>query len=265
MREPLGEAEGESPGDPAAALAALPPDDEAAGAVPERVLVVVAHPDDVDFGAAGSVATWVAAGTKVAYCIVTDGSAGTVDPTIDLSRLAEIRQHEQRAAARAVGVDEVVFLGYPDGQLEPTREVRRDLSRVIREVRPDRVLTQSPERNYERIRASHPDHLAAGEATLRAVYPDARNPYAHPELLQAGFEPFEVPEVWLMAAPRSDRAVDITEVFDKKLAALASHRSQIADVEALAVFVRGWAASTAARFGLGADRLAEAFQVVDTR
>jgi LmbE family N-acetylglucosaminyl deacetylase len=256
---------GESPGDRAAAPAAPASGDGSVGAVPARVLVVVAHPDDVDFGAAGSVATWVAAGAEVVYCIVTDGAAGTVDPTIDLSTLAETRQREQRAAARAVGVHEVVFLGYPDGQLEPTREVRRDVSRVIRQVRPDLVLTQSPERNYERIRASHPDHLAAGEATLRAVYPDARNPYAHPELLEAGFEPFEVPEVWLMAAPRPDRAVDVTAVFDKKLAALASHRSQIADVEALGVFVRGWAVATAERFGLGADRLAEAFQIVDTR
>lgn len=235
-------------------------------AVPASVLVVVAHPDDVDFGAAGSVASWVAAGCEVVYCIVTDGAAGAAGLVeADLSTLAETRQREQREAAQTVGVEQVVFLGRPDGGLEPTVDVRRDLSRVIREVRPDRIVAQSPERNWDRIRASHPDHLAAGEAVLRAVYPDARNPYAHPDLLAAGLEPFEVPEVWLMAAPRADHAVDITEVFDKKLAALSCHKSQIADMESLATFVREWAAATASRLGLGAGRLAEAFQVVDTR
>lgn len=234
-------------------------------AVPDRALVIVAHPDDVDFGAAGTVATWTAAGAHVSYCIVTDGAAGSSDPAVDLATLAARREREQREAARVVGVDEVVFLGYPDGKLEPTQELRRDLSRVIRMTRPDRVIAQSPERNYERIRASHPDHLAAGEAALRAVYPDARNPYAHPELLEAGAEPFEVAEVWLMAAPSSDRAVDITDVFDLKIAALRAHASQIADPDGVAGFVREWTAATAQRFGLGPGRLAEAFQVVDTR
>lgn len=232
---------------------------------PERVLVVVAHPDDADFGAAGTVAGWTSLGCAVTYCIVTDGAAGAVDGATDSASLSATRQREQREAAGMVGVEEVVFLGYPDGGLEPTREVRRDVSRVIRQVRPDRVITQSPERDYDRIRASHPDHLAAGEATLRAVYPDARNPYAHPELLEAGFEPFEVPEVWLMAAPTPDRVVDITDHFEKKLAALRSHRSQIADPRAIETFIRDWTASTAQRFGLGQGRLAEAFRVMDTR
>jgi LmbE family N-acetylglucosaminyl deacetylase len=234
-------------------------------AAPKCVLVIVAHPDDVDFGAAGTVATWTDAGAEVVYCIITDGAAGSSDPDVDLASLAVRREDEQRDAARAVGVKEVVFLGYPDGKLEPTQEVRRDLSRVIRQVRPDRVIGQSPERNFERIRASHPDHLAAGEAMLRAVYPDARNPFAHPELLEAGLQPFEVPEVWLMASPRADQVVDITDVFERKVAALGCHKSQIADIEGVSTFVRGWTAATAQRFGLGAERLAEAFQVVDTR
>lgn len=234
-------------------------------AAPSRVLVVVAHPDDVDFGAAGTIAAWTAVGAQVSYCIVTDGAAGSFDPEIDVAGLAERRQKEQRAAARAVGVDEVIFLGEPDGKLEPTLAVRREISRVIRQVRPDRVITQSPERNFERIRASHPDHLAAGEATLRAVYPDARNPFAHPELLAAGLEPFEVPEVWLMAAPTTDTAVDITDTFEKKVAALSEHRSQIEDPSMIASFIRQWAEATAQRHGLAPGRLAEAFQVVDTR
>ncbi len=233
--------------------------------IPERALVVVAHPDDVDFGAAGTVATWTEKGCAVTYCIVTDGAAGLQDTTIHLSTLPKVREQEQRAAGREVGVDDMVFLGFADGRLEPTIDVRREISRVIRKVRPDRVITQSPERNYERIRASHPDHLAAGEATLRAVYPDARNPYAFPELLADGLEPFEVPEVWLMASARGDLPVDITDVFDRKVAALRCHRSQMNDPDAVAAFVRTWTASTAQRFGLAEGRLAEAFQVVDTR
>ncbi|MGO9197741.1 MAG: PIG-L deacetylase family protein [Acidimicrobiales bacterium] len=233
--------------------------------VPESALVVVAHPDDVDFGAAGTVATWTALGCRVTYCIVTDGSAGSADPTVELSDLVSTRQREQREAGRVVGVEEVVFLGYPDGKLEPTLDVRRDISRVIRQTRPERILTQSPERNFDRIRASHPDHLAAGEATLRAVYPDARNPFAHPELLEAGLAPFEVGEVWLMASPQADRAVDITDTFDRKIAALRSHVSQLGDPDGVASFVRQWTSATAQHFGLGAGRLAEAFQVVNTR
>lgn len=234
-------------------------------AVPASVLVVVAHPDDVDFGAAGTVATWTSQGCRVTYCIVTDGGAGSPHEDVDLGRLVETREREQRAAAAVVGVTDLHFLGYADGQLEPTQALRRDLSRVIRIVRPDRVVSQSPERNFERIRASHPDHLAAGEATLRAVYPDARNRFAHPELAREGLDPFEVPEVWLMASPRPDRAVDITEAFEKKVAALRSHESQMNDPDSVASFVRGWAADTAARFGLEEGRLAEAFQVVNTR
>lgn len=234
-------------------------------AVPEEVLVVVAHPDDVDFGAAGTIAAWTSVGCHVTYCIVTDGAAGSSDPLVDLSTLAARRETEQREAGKAVGVEDVVFLGYPDGKLEPSQEVRQDISRVIRQVRPVRVLTQSPERNFDRIRASHPDHMAAGEATLRAVYPDARNPFAHPELLEAGLEPFEVAEVWLMASPNPDKVVDITGSFEQKVSALRAHASQIADPDAVGGFVREWASATAQRAGLGPGRLAEAFQVVDTR
>jgi len=230
----------------------------------DKVLVVTAHPDDVDFGSAGAVATWTAEGADVAYCIVTDGAAGSADPDVDLRDLVGRRQSEQRKAAAEVGVSDVRFLGYPDGRLEVTYELRRDLSRVIREVRPDRVLCQSPERNWERIRASHPDHLAAGEATLQAVYPDARNPYAHPELLAAGLEPHEVGEVWLMASPRADRYVDITAVIERKLAALACHESQISDPTQLEEIVRRWTQATAERAGFGSGRYAEAYQVVDT-
>ena len=189
----------------------------------ERILVVTAHPDDVDFGSAGSVARWTDAGIEVAYCICTDGEAGGFDDSVPRSTMAEIRQAEQRAAAKVVGVTDVTFLGYPDGRLVSSIELRRDISRVIRRVRPQRVVGQSPERNFQRIYASHPDHLAAGEATMAAVYPDARNPFAHPELLEEGFEPWAVAEMYLATADTADVFVDITDTFERKLDALRCH------------------------------------------
>jgi LmbE family N-acetylglucosaminyl deacetylase len=200
----------------------------------ERALVVTAHPDDVDFGAAGTVATWTKAGIDVAYCVVTDGDAGGFDPAVPRGDIAGIRQAEQRAAAEEVGVRDVTFLGYPDGRLVPTLELRRDISRVIRRVRPQRVLCQAASRNYERIYASHPDHLAAGEATLSAVYPDARNPFAHVELLaDEGLAEWTVSEVWVMGHERIDHYVDITDVFERKKAALQAHASQLPGVDDL--------------------------------
>ena len=139
--------------------------------------MVTAHPDDVDFGAAGTVAAFTAAGLEVTYCIATSGESGGSDRTMSRTEMAALRQDEQRAAAAVVGVSDVRFLGFPDGMVETTRELRRDISRVIRQVRPERVLTQSPERNLEFIFASHPDHLATGEAAVDAVYPDAAQPF----------------------------------------------------------------------------------------
>ena len=231
----------------------------------ERILVVTAHPDDVDFGAAGTVATWTKAGYEVTYCVVTDGDAGGFDPDVPRGDIAGIRQAEQRAAAAEVGVTDVRFLGYPDGRLVPSLELRRDISRVIRQVRPQRVLTQSPQRNFERIYASHPDHLATGEAALCAVYPDARNPFAHPELAAEGHEAWTVSETWLMSAPGAGHVVDVTAVYDTKLAALRCHVSQLPGVPGeLDAMLRGWLSGNAAAAGLPEGRLAEAFQILDT-
>jgi LmbE family N-acetylglucosaminyl deacetylase len=232
----------------------------------ERALVVVAHPDDVDFGASGTIATWVDAGIEVAYCLVTSGDAGGFDDT-PREKMPALRQAEQRAAAQVLGVKDVTFLGYPDGQLVASYELRRDISRQIRRVRPQRVLTQSPERNYLRIGASHPDHRAAGAAALDAVYPDARNPFAHPELLaDEGLAEWTVPEVWLMAAPPSlqNTWVDITDVFDRKVAALTEHVSQTAHMDDLPGLLRRWTGANAAAGKLPEGRLAEVFQVIST-
>jgi LmbE family N-acetylglucosaminyl deacetylase len=229
-----------------------------------RILIVTAHPDDVDFGAAGSVARWVDEGHEVSYCIVTDGDAGGFDPSVPRAEIPSIRQAEQRAAAKAVGVEDGRFHGYPDGRLTVSIELRRDISRVIRQVRPERVVCPSPERNFARIYASHPDHLAAGEAALCAVYPDARNPFAHPELAAEGLEAHSVSEVWMMAAPDPDVFVDITDHIEAKLSALRSHESQISDPDAIDGLLRGWAAGMARAAGLPEGRLAEGFRRIDT-
>ncbi|MGI8663956.1 MAG: PIG-L deacetylase family protein [Acidimicrobiales bacterium] len=231
----------------------------------ERILVVTAHPDDVDFGSAGSVATWTDKGIEVAYCIVTDGDAGGFDASVPRDQIAAVRRAEQTAAAKEVGVTALHFLGHPDGRLYPTIEVRRDISRVIREVRPHRVVTQSPERQWDRIYASHPDHLAAGEAAICAVYPDARNPYAHPELADEGLEAWSVAEIWVMGPGASpDRWVDTTDAFDRKLAALLRHESQHTDPGRLPEMMRGWGAMVGQAVGLAEGRLAEAYRRIDT-
>ena len=232
----------------------------------QRALVVVAHPDDVDFGAAGTIASWTEAGIEVAYCLCTDGDAGGFDPTVPREKIAGIRREEQRAAAKQVGVEDLTFLGYPDGRLEVSIELRRDISRVIRQKRPQRLMIQSPERNWERLYASHPDHLAAGEAAICAVYPDARNPFAHLDLAAEGLEPWTVEEVWVMASggARANRYVDVTDTFDRKLAALHAHVSQTAHMEDLEGMLRTWLSVNAVAAGFGEDRLAEAFRVVGT-
>lgn len=227
-------------------------------------LVVTAHPDDVDFGAGGTVAVWTAAGIEVSYCICTSGEAsGDGTPA-----MAATREAEQRAAAAHVGVSDVTFLGYPDGAVVASLELRRDIARVIRRVRPDRVLTWSPEINWDFVPTTHPDHRAVGEAAFAAVYPDARNPYAHRSLLaDEGLEPWTVRELWLADGPDAlrNQAVDITDFFDKKMAALRAHASQGGTSSAgLENDLKGYHAATATRFDLGEGRLAEAFQVVDT-
>lgn len=230
----------------------------------ERILVVSAHPDDVDFGAAGSIATWTDAGIEVSYCLVTDGDAGGSDNTITRAEMGQIRRREQTDAAAKVGVTDLHFLAHPDGRVLASIELRRDLSRVIRKVKPNRVLIQSPERNWDRIYASHPDHLATGEAAMAAVYPDARNPFAHPELLDEGFEPWDAREVYVMAHPNSNTAVDITNAIDRKIAALMCHESQHADPKMIETLVREWARANAGLAGLDDERRAELFLRVDT-
>jgi LmbE family N-acetylglucosaminyl deacetylase len=179
--------------------------------------------------------------------------------------MATLRQAEQTAAAKQVGVHDLRFLGYSDGSLEATLGLRRDLARVIRQVQPDRVLCSSPERDYVRIGRGHPDHRAAGSAALDAVYPDARNPFAFPELLgDEGLEPWIVREVWISGGPSPDHYVDITETFPRKVAALRAHVSQTSHMTDLEGMLRGWLSRAAEQGGLPEGHLAETFQVLNT-
>jgi LmbE family N-acetylglucosaminyl deacetylase len=214
----------------------------------KRVLVVSAHPDDSDFGASGTIASWIKQGIQVSYCICTNGDQGGEESGIPVEEMPAVRQKEQRAAGAAIGVTDITFLNYRDGSLEPTLGLRKDIVRAIRIAQPDRMVVQSPERNWERIGASHPDHLAA----------------AFPDLLDAGIKPWRVKEVWVTAHAESDHYVDVTDFFHLKMAALHAHASQTAHNAELENMVRAWGERNAAAGGLAEGRIAEAFKIVNT-
>lgn len=223
-----------------------------------RVLVVIAHPDDAEFGCAGSVARWVAEGVDVFYCVLTNGDKGSDDPAMTPARLAGIREAEQREAARVLGVREVVFLGYPDGELEDTREARRDVVRAIRRFRPDRVVAQNPFPTLNPY-TGHRDHRHAGRLALDAVYPYARDRLHFPELLAEGLVPHRVREVYLMGHPEPDVVVDITPTMERKLAALRCYASQLRDPAGVEQLVRQRAADLGKPHGY---TYAEAFRAI---
>ncbi len=230
----------------------------------KRVLVVMAHPDDCDFGAGGTIAQWTARGIEVSYCIITNGDQGGEESGIPLEEMAKVRQKEQRDAGAALGVSEITYLNYRDGWLMPSIELRKEIVKAIRIAKPDRMVVQSPERNWERIYASHPDHLAAGETAIQAVYPDARNPFAFTDLKEAGLEPWRVREVWITGSPTPNHFVDITDTFSKKMDALHAHVSQTAHNSELENMVRSWGEKNAEAQGLAQGRIAEIFKVIST-
>ncbi|MEM8706649.1 MAG: PIG-L deacetylase family protein [Actinomycetota bacterium] len=233
--------------------------------VPSKALVIVAHPDDIDFGTAGTVATLTDHGVEVVYGLVTSGQAGEPDDITDVE-LAALRQAEQTAAAEIVGVTELHWLGFPDGAVVADLELRKAVSRLIRIVKPDLVITQSPERNWDRIYAAHPDHLATGEAVVSAVYPDARNAKSFPELLDEGHQPHSVPRVWIMAgaADWNNLHVDISAQLDRKIDALMAHTSQNGPrADVLPDMIRDWAEANAKASATGFSA-AESFRVVLT-
>ena len=194
----------------------------------DRVLAVFAHPDDPEFGAGGSMAKLVQDGAEVTYVIVTDGRQGGEDPKQKDSELVAIRQREQRAAAKVLGIKRIEFLGYKDGHVSPNLKLRRDIVRMIRKYKPELVITHVPGRVLDApMGGSHPDHLAVGEATMAAVYPDSRNPRAFRGLLKQGYAPHIVNEVWIPYWILGDHFVDISKTLDLKLEALKKHKSQV--------------------------------------
>ena len=195
---------------------------------PDRALVVAAHPDDIEFSAAGTVARWAAAGSEIVYLLATDGDAGSNDPAIDPQMLAATRRAEQQAAAARVGVRTVEFLGFADGMLEPTLALRLAITRAIRRHRPVAVICQDPSAYWLHSGyINHPDHLAAGAACMAAIYPSACTRLAFPELLDEVLEPHRVEEVYLTMTRAADHWIDIGTTLDAKLAAWRENRSQI--------------------------------------
>jgi LmbE family N-acetylglucosaminyl deacetylase len=192
---------------------------------------MIAHADDAEFGAAGTIAKWVREGKDVFYVVATNGNKGSGDPNMTHEELARIRQREQMAACKVLGVKDIVFLGYPDGELVPTLQLRRDLTREIRRFKPDIALVPDPTTYYFGNQyVNHPDHRAIGEAALGAIFPSARDRLTFAELLADGFEPWKVKELYLTLNTTPDVWVDITDTMDVKLAALREHGSQMGDM-----------------------------------
>lgn len=208
-----------------------------------KVMIVLAHPDDPEFLCGGTVARWIDEGREVIYILATRGEKGSDDPAMTSEQLAYIRESEQRAAARVLGVKEVVFLDYPDGELMPTLQLRRDLTRLIRRYRPDIVITSDPTNRYGNEgyfnHLNHPDHRAISDAALDAVFPAARDRLTFTELWRKErLEPHKVREIYIGEAREPDAWVDITDYIEAKIAALHEHKSQIRDSEGLAQRIR---------------------------
>jgi len=220
---------------------------------PERVLAIAAHPDDIEFMAGGTLGRWAAEGAHITYCLITDGAAGSRDPEMSNERLIMTRQAEQRAAAAVIGAREVIFLGYADGRLQHTLELRFTIARVIRRVRPDVVITMAPTVRYSGNYINHPDHIAAGDVTLAAIMPTANTLLAAPELLAEGLEPHDVSEVLLSGFAHADTWIPLTEDdIARKVAALREHHSQLDgwDFEPMLREWSGRAAATAREHGV---------------
>ena len=204
-----------------------------------RSLVVVAHPDDAEFGCAGTVAGWTRQGHEVFYLVCTRGQKGSSDPLMTSERLAGIREQEQRAAARVLGVQEVAFLDYGDGEVENSLRLRGDIARAIRLYQPDTVITQDPTLLFvgdEFI--NHPDHRAVGLATIDAIYPTARDRLQFPDHLREGLAPHRVREIYMFGTEQANHWVDIGATLDLKIAALRQHESQVGAWDGIAERIR---------------------------
>ena len=219
---------------------------------PKVVLGVAAHPDDLDFGASGSMSKWAASGADVYYLILTDGSKGSDDPNITPEELTKVRYREQISASKVIGAKDVFFMHYPDAMLEVTMELKRDIVRVIRKIKPDTVITMDPTMVYDLNRGfvNHSDHRAAGQATIDAVFPMSRDRLIFPELLTEGLEPHKVQNLLLTNFSNSTIGVDISDFIDQKISALKEHTSQISNPDATLSMVRNWAKLNGERYNV---------------
>jgi LmbE family N-acetylglucosaminyl deacetylase len=226
-----------------------------------RGLIVSAHPDDIEFGCAGTVARWTREGAEIVYCIVTDGSTGTQDRTLMGAPLAKVRREESQRAAETVGVNTIEWLGYRDGYVEYSLALRRDIARIFRKWRPHRFLVMDPTPTIEDRFVNHPDHRAVGQASLDVSMTAGTTPGHFPELLEEGLEPWRgLRELWIQGPGAKPQAVDITETIDLKIEALSHHSSQVGDhVDEVAGFVRQFCAEAGRPHGF---EYAETFQVI---
>lgn len=216
---------------------------------PLRVLAVTAHPDDIEFGCAGAIAVWVDEEAEVTFVIVTDGSTGTSDTGLIGDRLAEIRREETIAAAKILGVDDVMFLGYRDGYVEPTLDLRRDIAREFRKARPHRMIVMDPQSLPGNWFVNHPDHRAVGQASLDITITAGTTPGHFPELLEEGHEPWRgLKEIYIAGPGGGETAVDITSSVDRKIAALKCHASQLGEWDPDEM-IRNWSAQMGKEHG----------------
>ncbi len=231
---------------------------------PKIVLGIAAHPDDLDFSASGTMAYFAKQGAKIYYLILTDGGQGTSDVNITPKELQKIRENEQKKALDILGGKEVYFLGYPDGNLENSTDLKKDIIKVIRTVRPDVVVTMDPTVVYSADRGmiNHPDHRVAGQATLDSVYPLARDHLAYPELFEQGFIPHKTKTVLLTNFNQQNYIVDISDTIDLKVAALKAHTSQVPNIDETAGWIKQSSESLGKKHGF---KYAEGFVRIDLR
>jgi LmbE family N-acetylglucosaminyl deacetylase len=212
-------------------------------------MFIYAHPDDIEFSAGGTAALWAKKGCELTYIIITDGSIGTDDESLTQAQLAEMRQKEQREAADITGITHIEFLGYPDGRLQPTLELRKELTRLIRKYRPNVVFSGDPSvwigsENY----INHPDHRAAAAAALEAVFPSADSPLLYPDLIEQGYASHKVNYVYISSWRDADLYIDISDTLDVKIAALHAHKSQFVNWDP-ADRIRQWTADVGKKVG----------------
>lgn len=213
--------------------------------LPKRAMAIFAHPDDVDFGCSGTLSLWADQGVHISYCLLTSGQKGTHDPNMTPDRLATIRQREQQSAGKVVGAREFVFLGHQDGELERSRELTGEVCRVIREYKPELIITQDPWREYQ----MHPDHRVAGWSALDALIA-ARDHLFYPDQLRDGLAHHRARRVMLFGTAEPNVWFDISTTISRKIRAITSHRSQVGDPKGLAERMRAFAATTGRAWGL---------------